>query len=298
MTLPGEAGLDELEPTRVRLHSPAQREPAPSCASAPADWELETDLFGAMDRAAPPRASLADVSEIKVDRSQRVFVAVGSRSRGVVLTSMLGACAVALGLAYVFIGGLASPFDLTWIGRSSGHRVLDREPASPAHPAQAASSPAPVSDVKGDHLQITHRVIAPPDRQEPAKSPEHPDLFSSSAMTRWNPSMAGRPPARFAPSATRQATPMRPHPTSITAAAATPQPETRITTPVPETRPTTIEGWTLREVINGTAVVEGPGGSFRVARGDSLPGAGRVLAIFRWGNRLMVATSAGLISTP
>jgi hypothetical protein len=209
---------------------------------------------------------------------------------------MLGACAVALGLAYVFIGGLGSPFDLTGIGRSSGHRVLDRELASPAHPAQAASSP--LSDVKGNRLQITHRVIAPPDRSEPAKSPEHPDLFSSSALTRSNPSMAGRPLTRFAPPATRLATPMRPHPTSITAAAATPQPETRITTPVPETRPTTIEGWTLREVINGTAVVEGPGGSFRVARGDTLPGAGQVLAIFRWGNRLMVATSAGLISTP
>ena len=68
--------------------------------------------------------------------------------------------------------------------------------------------------------------------------------------------------------------------------------------PVPETRPTTIDGWTLREVVNGTAVLEGPGGSLRVKRGDTVPGVGKVVAIIRWGNRLIVATSKGLISTP
>ena len=68
--------------------------------------------------------------------------------------------------------------------------------------------------------------------------------------------------------------------------------------PVPETRPTTIEGWTLREVTNGTAVLEGPNGTWRVTRGDTVPGVGRIEFIFRWGNRLMVATSSGLISTP
>ena len=69
-------------------------------------------------------------------------------------------------------------------------------------------------------------------------------------------------------------------------------------TPTPETRPTTIEGWTLREVTNGTAVLEGPDRIWRVTRGDTIPGVGRVDSIFRWGNRLLVATSTGLISTP
>ena len=68
--------------------------------------------------------------------------------------------------------------------------------------------------------------------------------------------------------------------------------------PAPETRPTTIEGWTLRDVTNGTAVLEGPNGIWRAARGDTVPGLGRVDSIFKWGNRLMVATSKGLISTP
>jgi hypothetical protein len=69
-------------------------------------------------------------------------------------------------------------------------------------------------------------------------------------------------------------------------------------TATPETKPTTIDGWTLREVANGTAVLEGPDGIRTVARGDMIPGVGRVESIFRWGSRPIVATSRGLISTP
>jgi hypothetical protein len=76
-------------------------------------------------------------------------------------------------------------------------------------------------------------------------------------------------------------------------------PQTRVKlTATPETKPTTIEGWTLREVANGTAVLEGPDGIRTVARGDMVPGVGRVESIFRWGSRPIVATSGGLISTP
>jgi hypothetical protein len=66
----------------------------------------------------------------------------------------------------------------------------------------------------------------------------------------------------------------------------------------PETRPTTIEGWTVREVVDGTALLEGPEGVWRVTRGDTVPGVGAVNSIVRWGNRWIVATSGGLISTP
>jgi hypothetical protein len=69
-------------------------------------------------------------------------------------------------------------------------------------------------------------------------------------------------------------------------------------TPVPETRPTTIEGWMLREVTDGTAVLEGPNGTWTVRRGDTVPGLGRVESIVLWGKRWIVATSKGLISTP
>jgi len=67
--------------------------------------------------------------------------------------------------------------------------------------------------------------------------------------------------------------------------------------PVPETRPTTIEGWTIREVSGGTAVLEGPNGVWKATRGDTVPGVGKIDSIVRWGNRWIVATSRGLIST-
>jgi hypothetical protein len=76
-------------------------------------------------------------------------------------------------------------------------------------------------------------------------------------------------------------------------------PQSRVKlTATPETRPTTIEGWTLREVANGRAVLEGPDGIRTVARGDAIPGVGKVESIFRWGSRPIVLTSRGLISTP
>jgi hypothetical protein len=68
--------------------------------------------------------------------------------------------------------------------------------------------------------------------------------------------------------------------------------------PFPETKPTTIDGWTVRDVLDGTAILEGPNGVFRAPRGYTVPGVGRVESIVRWGNRWIVATSAGLISTP
>jgi hypothetical protein len=67
--------------------------------------------------------------------------------------------------------------------------------------------------------------------------------------------------------------------------------------PVAETKPTTIEGWTVLDVRSGTAVLEGPDGIRTAARGDTVPGIGRIDSIVRWGNRWIVATANGLIAT-
>jgi hypothetical protein len=68
--------------------------------------------------------------------------------------------------------------------------------------------------------------------------------------------------------------------------------------PVAETKPTTIEGWTVLDVRGGTAVLEGPDGIRTAARGDTVSGIGRIDSIVRWGNRWIVATANGLITTP
>jgi hypothetical protein len=65
---------------------------------------------------------------------------------------------------------------------------------------------------------------------------------------------------------------------------------------VPETKPTTIAGWTVLEVRGGTVVLDGPDGVRTAARGDIVPGIGRIDSIVRWGNRWIVATASGLIA--
>jgi hypothetical protein len=68
--------------------------------------------------------------------------------------------------------------------------------------------------------------------------------------------------------------------------------------PFPETKPDTIEGWIVRDVFGGTAILEGPDGTWRAARGDTIPRVGTIESIVRWGNRWIIVTNAGLISTP
>ncbi|MBR0829045.1 hypothetical protein JQ596_26260 [Bradyrhizobium manausense] len=67
--------------------------------------------------------------------------------------------------------------------------------------------------------------------------------------------------------------------------------------PAPETRPSTIPGWSVVEVRDGTAVLDGPDGVRMAARGDVIPGIGRVDSIVRWGDLWIVATANGLIAT-
>jgi hypothetical protein len=57
----------------------------------------------------------------------------------------------------------------------------------------------------------------------------------------------------------------------------------------------TVEGWMLRGVANGVALIEGRRGIFEVYAGDLVPGAGRVDAIRRQDGRWVVVTSKGLI---
>ncbi|MBS0529012.1 MAG: hypothetical protein JSS22_06445 [Proteobacteria bacterium] len=57
----------------------------------------------------------------------------------------------------------------------------------------------------------------------------------------------------------------------------------------------TVEGWVLRDVANGGALIEGRQGVYEVYAGDPLPGLGRVDAIRKQDGRWVVVTSRGLI---
>jgi hypothetical protein len=58
----------------------------------------------------------------------------------------------------------------------------------------------------------------------------------------------------------------------------------------------TVEGWVLRDVAYGAALIESRRGVYEVYAGDSVPGLGRVGAIRRQDGRWVVVTSKGLIA--
>jgi hypothetical protein len=96
-------------------------------------------------------------------------------------------------------------------------------------------------------------------------------------------------PVAAAPAAAKEVT------GSITppAAAAAPVP---LPAPKPEVaRLPTVEGWVLRDVEDGAALIEGRRGMYEVYAGDAIPGLGRVDAIRKQDGRWVVVTSKGLV---
>jgi hypothetical protein len=59
--------------------------------------------------------------------------------------------------------------------------------------------------------------------------------------------------------------------------------------------PPVLEGWVVRSVYNGAALLQGRLGLVAVERGDTLPGLGRIENIRRQDGRWVVVTSKGLI---
>jgi len=57
----------------------------------------------------------------------------------------------------------------------------------------------------------------------------------------------------------------------------------------------TLEGWVLRDIGHGSALIEGRSGLYEVFAGDPVPGLGRIDAIRKQDGRWVVVTSKGLI---
>jgi hypothetical protein len=164
--------------------------------------------------------------------------------------------------------------------------VAVKRPDLPATQDAVSSQSAPVTQTP-----IVPATATPPAvTQEPESASEHDPAGAQHSEE--------EPGAKQEESATKQeettkdtATPQLPD-----SKQETPSPATRAQpTPAvaPETKPTTVASWTLREVTNNTAVLEGPAGTLRVMRGDTVPGLGKVTSIVRWGNGWVVAATAG-----
>jgi hypothetical protein len=198
------------------------------------------------------------IEGIKVDRRDRLLLAPASVAER----------AIRVGTVVALL--IATVLGLWWIGGSSWLR--SPSPSTPSLPAPTtAVSDAVSPSGKGDRLPI--RGIA-----EFAAPETSPKTFSQ------------------APSIAKVSAPAPAKELQTARLSEENSPARKTLTPVPETRPATIPGWTVREVAGDSAVLEGPHGARRVARGESVPGLGRVETIVRWGNRWIVTTERGLIS--
>jgi hypothetical protein len=95
-------------------------------------------------------------------------------------------------------------------------------------------------------------------------------------------------PAAAAPAAARD----------VTGSISPPAVAAPVPLPVPKpevARLPTVEGWVLRDVANGGALIEGRQGIFEVYAGDPVPGLGRIDAIRKQDGRWVVVTSRGLV---
>jgi hypothetical protein len=177
---------------------------------------------------------------------------------------------------------------LAWIARSLF--ISSHLPSNPS--IQIANSSANISDSKADLMPPVANAVRETVGELSNASPER---LSSATSNIAKPSLEAAAPGSSSVIGNSSGLPRQRSATRPSGKEAASR--TKLT-PVPESRPTTINGWRVREVTNGLAAIEGPNGIWRVRRGDAVPGLGRIDSIVLWGQRWIVATSQGLISTP
>jgi hypothetical protein len=96
-------------------------------------------------------------------------------------------------------------------------------------------------------------------------------------------------PVAAAPAAAKEVTGSISPPATASSSAPAAAPKTEVG------RLPTVEGWVLRDVAHGGALIEGRQGIYEVYAGDPVPGLGRIDAIRRQDGRWVVVTSKGLV---
>jgi hypothetical protein len=166
-------------------------------------------------------------------------------------------------------GAIAAALALGWIGGFGSYHFFAASPSS-GHTTNSRA------DTGRDVTGSIPNAVSPGTSRGPAQS----------ASGSINPASLGASPAPASQHRTKFLPRSKPVATPDTRPAA-----------APETRPTTVPGWTVREIVGGNIVLEGPNGIAQVARGDMVPGLGRIDSVVRWGNRWIVVTSRGLVTT-
>ena len=113
----------------------------------------------------------------------------------------------------------------------------------------------------------------------------------SEAVDKLRAAPAPAPVAAAAPALAREVTGSVSQPAAVAAAVPAAAPAKPEVGRLPK-----VEGWVLRDVGNGGALIEGRQGIFEVYAGDPVPGLGRVDAVRKQDGKWVVVTSKGLIS--
>ena len=231
--------------------------------------------LAAADEAIEPPSEFAQCQDIRIDRKDRLIGGAVFHDSSAIR-------------AGIIVGVVIALMGLAWIIRSS----LSPSHISSSRSVQIADSSAAIPDSKGDRFQPLGNAVQESSGEVSAE--DNLKHFSSSTSDHAKPSLRA---ASIGSSMRAHSTGLQRHIRSLRLKRKEVDDETK-PTQLPETRPTTIEGWTVREVANGLAALEGPSGIWRVKRGDAVPGLGRIDSIVLWGQRWIVATSRGLVSTP
>jgi hypothetical protein len=211
-----------------------------------------------------PRAWL----DIRPGDAMRVVTTGGGLRTRPKLRAMV---ALTLGLAIGWVAVLPLSYFRTYLARA-----VDEPPAPVQVPRKdgAAARPQVSADIRRDTTNATSTASKGPNHgRRLAQNAAQPKPIKTSLVTPPGVDVAALDSARRGDPGVR---PM----------------------PFPESKPETLSGWTVREVYGNTAILDGPERSFKAARGDIVPGVGRLQSIVRWGDRWIVATESGLISSP
>jgi hypothetical protein len=203
------------------------------------------------------------------------------------------------------VGGLAGSLTTFGFGYMAGSQQAGPQQAGPSGPSYdqvfadgLARIDRDLAALKGGvetsskaHIQQVAKIVERMDRAEKVQADAGTKLAKAgdvldrverklAASNEVTGGLGDAHPAAAPPATTA------PHPVAAPPAAAPPPP--------PEAK--RVDGWVLRDVFNGAALIQGHGGNLiEVMPGDVLPGIGRIEAVKRQDGHWMVVTAHGVI---
>jgi hypothetical protein len=285
----GQASTD-IEPSRFMPEEVTIIEvPAEACEAHKVDAEKIEDIqeIGAAKAEAPVVGKLIVLSsrhgwedhaaESQAGRSEKIF----GRRRMAALAAVLALATVA--------GGLAGAISSAELVRGMGGGAPT---GGDALEASIARIDADVLALKSGLENNSRMAMSRLDRIEKAQAEPAAKLARLSEAVeklRAAPASLPTPPGVAVPSGTTIAAQDVTGSISPQSPPAKPEPKTEVG------RLPTVEGWVLRDVAYGGALIQSRRGLYEVYAGDPVPGLGRVDAIRRQDGRWVVVTSRGLI---